>query len=721
MNAHEVPLLWCLLQVTLLSSLGVGAAWLMTRRAPAGGAIATAAAAATIAAVTLLTPVSLPKLSGWPTPSVEQVGAESVLTGTSNHASAASMGGFSFDVGAVLERMLSARQLARFVEPVGGPRVEWFVGAFATAGAAVGLLRLWQSLQFVTQIRRGRTLIIDCEIKRLFASLSQSLGVRRSVELCESPLIASPAVIGWRRPTVLLPIERAGWTERQLRAALAHELAHVVRGDFFWRFIGSVTLAVHFFHPLVHLLTRRLTLLQELATDRLASTAFGDSTHYLRALSELAIRLDEHSRFRAERIVLPALSSNLTRRITMLRSTEGSAAAERRRFGGVVAAGLIAMIGVGTMAMRGAAEEYERAPEAASTAGALFSREALAPAVIGTSEEGLLVVRLAELAQRPALMPVLELLINEAKESWISLLPGTSPPAINLECIEYVAASPALKMRPKTGDAPDEMGMVTIGGEELIIGLKRETPWREWILKNVPGAEEVTEEGFVFVKLPEITQLGPARLCVAARDSRTLVVTAGVDRLRQSAQGPRPEGTTPLAGSWGALDGGLASVLYKIDLDKSTVPPGDFGAQMMIQVLENAKQVGAGFDFDVASNQSGIRINVTCVDRESAERVRGVVQSCLPVARMYFQNAIVNPPQVVFADETEREHWTMTAGTPETDRMVAQWYLDLVASCSVRLEPRDDGMVDVRIEGQAQFPTSILTAYERSDEDASRK
>jgi hypothetical protein len=405
----------------------------------------------------------------------------------------------------------------------------------------------------------------------------------------------------------------------------------------------------------------------------------------------------------------------------MLRSMEGSTGPGRHRFGGMLAAGLIAVVGVGTMALRGTAEEKREVAAAEATANGLFAREAMPPALVGASEDGLIVLRLAELAERPELAPVFELLVNEANESWSALLPETQPPAIDLECIEYVAAAPALKMRPKTGDTPETRGMVTIGGEELVIGLKRETPWREWVLKNVAGAEEVTEEGFNFVKLPQISQLGPARLCLAARDSRTLVLAGGVDRLRQSTQGPRHEVTTPLAVSWAALEGGLASVLYKIELDKSTVPPGDFGAQVMVHVMENAKQIGAGFDIDPATNQSGIRLNVTCSDRESAERVRELVRGCLPIARRYFQDAIANPPQTVFDNEAEREQWTMTAGTPETGRVVAQWYLDLVDSCSVQVEPRDDGMVDVRIEGRAQFPTSIFTAYTRSDDRVERK
>jgi Zn-dependent protease with chaperone function len=85
-------------------------------------------------------------------------------------------------------------------------------------------------------------------------------------------------------------------------------LAHVVRGDFIWRMAAAFARAIHFFHPLVYLLTRQLALLQELATDRLAALAVGGNENYLRALTELAIRLDDRNGLRADPVVLPAFS-----------------------------------------------------------------------------------------------------------------------------------------------------------------------------------------------------------------------------------------------------------------------------------------------------------------------------------------------------------------------------------------------------------------------------
>ena len=41
------------------------------------------------------------------------------------------------------------------------------------------------------------------------------------MELSESGDLSSPAVVGWRRPVILLPAERTRWTRDHLRAALS--------------------------------------------------------------------------------------------------------------------------------------------------------------------------------------------------------------------------------------------------------------------------------------------------------------------------------------------------------------------------------------------------------------------------------------------------------------------------------------------------------------------
>src|SRR4030095_15435394 len=82
-------------------------------------------------------------------------------------------------------------------------------------------------------------------------------------------------------PAILLPQEfLAGASAEQVRMALAHELAHHVRGDLGWNRLAAAVDTALFFHPLVWLAGRRYELAQELACDALAVTrgrlALGD-------------------------------------------------------------------------------------------------------------------------------------------------------------------------------------------------------------------------------------------------------------------------------------------------------------------------------------------------------------------------------------------------------------------------------------------------------------
>ena len=83
----------------------------------------------------------------------------------------------------------------------------------------------------------------------------------------ETSELTTPATIGWRRPLLLLPADWRDWSPAERRAVLAHELAHVCRGDFLAGLAAQLSLALHFYHPLAHWLAARLRLEQELAAD----------------------------------------------------------------------------------------------------------------------------------------------------------------------------------------------------------------------------------------------------------------------------------------------------------------------------------------------------------------------------------------------------------------------------------------------------------------------
>lgn len=81
---------------------------------------------------------------------------------------------------------------------------------------------------------------------RLRYRVRESMRLRENIWLCDA--VTSPFLLGILRPRIYLP---SGMDEGQTDYVLAHEHAHLQRGDHIWKPLGYLLLAVHWFNPLV--------------------------------------------------------------------------------------------------------------------------------------------------------------------------------------------------------------------------------------------------------------------------------------------------------------------------------------------------------------------------------------------------------------------------------------------------------------------------------------
>lgn len=155
-------------------------------------------------------------------------------------------------------------------------------------GTLVGVGRLLADWRRLRRLEHRHVSPVDEGCAKLAGELHRRMNVCRAVSLHCSTLAVVPMVLGWRRPRILLPARAARMlTPDETRAVLAHELAHVTRGDLPANLAQAIADIVLFHHPGARWLSRRIRIEREYCCDDLALSVAGDATTYARALATL--------------------------------------------------------------------------------------------------------------------------------------------------------------------------------------------------------------------------------------------------------------------------------------------------------------------------------------------------------------------------------------------------------------------------------------------------
>ena len=110
----------------------------------------------------------------------------------------------------------------------------------------------------------------------------------RGSAVYECSHVATPLTVGVLYPKILLPLEWNEWSGQKLAAVLAHESAHVARGDTAISFLAHLNACIFWFHPLSWWLQRQLALTAEEECDAAAVRAIGERHKYAAILLEIA-------------------------------------------------------------------------------------------------------------------------------------------------------------------------------------------------------------------------------------------------------------------------------------------------------------------------------------------------------------------------------------------------------------------------------------------------
>ena len=187
-----------------------------------------------------------------------------------------------------IESSLSLLPRAEVVRPaviapsVPGGAAPMIGGAAAIASGAKTQLPIWTILAWVW-LFGVLALFLYTAVSTLRLRHQVREAVRLRGNIYQSEQVASPFVLGILRPKVYLPYHM---DSREAQHVLAHEQAHLRRGDHFWKPLGFLLLTIHWFNPLMWLSYAMLCRDIELACDETVIRDLGceQRADYMQAL-----------------------------------------------------------------------------------------------------------------------------------------------------------------------------------------------------------------------------------------------------------------------------------------------------------------------------------------------------------------------------------------------------------------------------------------------------
>ena len=127
---------------------------------------------------------------------------------------------------------------------------------------------------FIQYIKAGNKEVSDIKILNLLSDCEEKLNIKTRVELSCNSLIASPMLIGFFRPRIILPVGEL--EDKELSYIFVHELTHYKQRDMFYKWLIQIIVCVHWFNPFVYLLEKEVNKSCELSCDEKVLSVLDD-------------------------------------------------------------------------------------------------------------------------------------------------------------------------------------------------------------------------------------------------------------------------------------------------------------------------------------------------------------------------------------------------------------------------------------------------------------
>lgn len=154
----------------------------------------------------------------------------------------------------------------------------WVVWLVVALGMLIRKISMYRS--YLRDVRAGAEPVSDVTLLDRLAVTAQQMGIGRVIELCVSPHVASPMLVGYFHPCIVLPC--ADVQEDNFCYMAVHELIHYKRRDILYKWLVQLTVCLHWFNPFVYLMRREMERSCEFSCDEavVAKMGYGHAADY---------------------------------------------------------------------------------------------------------------------------------------------------------------------------------------------------------------------------------------------------------------------------------------------------------------------------------------------------------------------------------------------------------------------------------------------------------
>lgn len=140
---------------------------------------------------------------------------------------------------------------------------------------ALGMLirKIIMYRSFIKYVKAGAEPVSDCSLLNTLYEAQWQTGVGKAMELFVNPRISSPMLIGVWRPCIVLP--DTDISEKDFRYIVTHELMHYKRRDILYKWLVQFVVCLHWFNPLVYVMSREISKACELSCDEAVLAKLG--------------------------------------------------------------------------------------------------------------------------------------------------------------------------------------------------------------------------------------------------------------------------------------------------------------------------------------------------------------------------------------------------------------------------------------------------------------